>query len=42
MRLFFPIGNEYLLKGSHVRITTHVRNIGSVKLTHNLRDWENA
>jgi hypothetical protein len=40
--LFFPIGNEYLLKGSTVRITTRVRSKGSVKLMHNLRDWEIA
>jgi len=42
IRLFFPMGNEYLLKGSHIRITTHMRNKGSFILAHNLRDWEIA
>lgn len=40
IRLFIPVGKDYLLQGSRVRITAHVRDKGSVRLTHSLRDWE--
>ena len=36
---FIPVGNEYLLMGSRVRITAHVRGEGSVRLAHNWMDW---